>query len=90
MSEAPCEREAARTLPKITQEMIQLYDEYTHLTLDRRDFMEKLTKLAGRRAAAAAIAPLLAANQAQAAIVPEDDPRLKTETITYPGADGRR
>ena len=22
--------------PKITQEMIDLYDEYTHLTLDRR------------------------------------------------------
>ena len=43
--------------PKITQAMINAYDEYTHLTLDRRRFMEKLTQLAGSGAAAAAIAP---------------------------------
>ncbi|WP_028032829.1 dienelactone hydrolase family protein [Chelativorans sp. J32] len=74
--------------PRITQAMINAYDEYTHLTLDRRGFMEKLTKLAGSSAAAAAIAPLLAANAARAAIVPEDDSRLHAEDITYPGADG--
>ena len=68
--------------------MIDAYDEYTHLTLDRRGFMEKLTKLAGSGAAAAAIAPLLAANSARAAIVAEDDPRLKAEDITWPGAGG--
>jgi carboxymethylenebutenolidase len=75
-------------MPRITQEMIKLYDDYTHLTLDRRDFMQKLKNLTGSAAAAAAIAPMLAANQARAAIVPEDDPRLKGETITWPGADG--
>ena len=32
--------------PPITQAMIDAYDEYTHLTLDRRGFMEKLSKLA--------------------------------------------
>ena len=32
---------------------------------------------------------MLAASQAKAAIVAEDDPRLKSETITYPGADGQ-
>jgi carboxymethylenebutenolidase len=74
--------------PKISQEMIQLYDDYTHLTLDRRDFMQKLKKLTGSAAAAAAIAPMLAASKAKAQIVPEDDARLKTETITWPGADG--
>ena len=73
----------------ITQAMIDAYDEYTHLTLDRRGFMEKLTKLAGTgAAAAAAIAPMLAANSAQAAMVEETDARLKTAEITYPGADG--
>jgi len=45
----------------ITQDMIRLYDEYTHLTLDRRGFMEKLAKLAGSSAAAAAIVPLIEA-----------------------------
>ncbi len=73
---------------KITQEIIQAYDEYTHLTLDRRGFMEKLTKLAGSGAAAAAIVPLLASNYAKAEIVPPDDPRLKIENVTYPGPAG--
>jgi carboxymethylenebutenolidase len=74
--------------PTITQAMIDAYDEYTHLTLDRRGFMEKLTKLAGSGVAAAAIAPLLAASSAHAAIVAEDDARLKGEDITYPGSTG--
>jgi carboxymethylenebutenolidase len=72
----------------ITQAMIDAYDEYTHLTLDRRGFMEKLTKLAGSGAAAAAIAPMLAASSAQAAIVAPDDARVKAEDITYPGSAG--
>lgn len=76
------------TRPEITQAMIDAYDEYTHLTLDRRGFMEKLTKLAGSGAAAAAIAPLLAANSASAAIVADNDARLKSEEITYPGGEG--
>ncbi|MBZ9867339.1 dienelactone hydrolase family protein [Mesorhizobium sp. CA15] len=76
------------TQPVITQAMIDAYDEYTHLTLDRRRFMEQLTKLAGSGAAAAAIAPMLAANSAQAAIVAEDDSRVKGEDITYPGSSG--
>jgi len=52
--------------PEITQAMINAYDEYTHLTLDRRNFMDKLTKLAGSAGAAAVIAPMLAANKASA------------------------
>ncbi|MBW9063846.1 dienelactone hydrolase family protein [Rhizobium herbae] len=74
--------------PVITQAMINAYDEYTHLTLDRRSFMQKLTVLTGSAASAAAIAPLLAANSAQAEIVPEADPRVKGEDITYPGTGG--
>jgi len=76
------------TSPVITQAMIDAYDEYTHLTLDRRRFMEQLTRLAGSGAAAAAIVPMLAANSAQAAIVADDDPRVKGEDITYPGSGG--
>ena len=73
---------------RISQEMIRLYDEYTHLTLDRRDFMNKLVRMTGSAAAAAAIVPLLEANQARAAIVAEDDARLTTEDVAYPGASG--
>src|SRR6478609_789122 len=75
----------AMTKPLITQAMIDAYDEYTHLTLDRRGFMEKLSKLAGSGAAAAVIAPMLAASSAQAAIVAENDPKVKTQDVTWPG-----
>jgi carboxymethylenebutenolidase len=68
--------------------MIQAYDDYTHLTLDRRDFMQKLKRLTGSAAAAAAIVPLLEASKARAAIIAEDDPRVQAEMITWPGADG--
>ncbi len=74
--------------PEITQGMIDAYDEYTHLTLDRRGFMQKLTALAGSGAAAAAIMPMLAANQANAAMVEETDARLDVSDVTYPGAAG--
>lgn len=74
--------------PTVTQAMIEAYDEYTHLTLDRRGFMEKLSKLAGSGAAAAAIAPLLAANSAQAAIVAPDDRRVAASDVRFLGATG--
>ncbi len=74
--------------PIITQPMIDAYDEYTHLTLDRRGFMQKLTALAGSGAAAAAIMPMLAANSANATVIADNDERLTAEDITYPGAAG--
>ena len=76
------------TVPEISQEMIRIYDEYTHLTLDRRGFMNKLTKLAGSAAAAAAIAPLIAANSAKAAIVAPDDSRVSAEEVSFAGSEG--
>ena len=72
-------------VPKITQEMIDLYDEYTHLTLDRRGFMARLSGFAGGAAAATVIVPLIASNYARAAIVQPDDPRLAVSDVTYAG-----
>ena len=74
--------------PSITQAMIDAYDEYTHLTLDRRRFMERLRVLAGSAGAAAAIAPMLAANAASAAIIAPDDARLETGRVAFEGAMG--
>jgi carboxymethylenebutenolidase len=74
--------------PLITQAMIDAYDEYTHLTLDRRGFMDRLTRLAGSGAAAAAIMPLLAANSASAAQIAADDKRIKGEDVTFKGGKG--
>ena len=68
--------------------MINLYDEYTHITLDRRAYMTKLTALVGSTAAAVGVTSLIEANKASAQIVKPDDPRLKTERVTYPGEGG--
>ena len=55
------------------QEIIRLYDDYTHERLDRRVFMDRLAVLAGGTAAASALLPLLQNNYAKAAIVAPDD-----------------
>jgi carboxymethylenebutenolidase len=70
------------------QDIIDLYDAYTHERLDRRIFMDRLAKLAGGSAAAAALLPLLRANHAEAAIVPPDDMRVRAEQITFQGGSG--
>ncbi|MGQ4648841.1 dienelactone hydrolase family protein [Lyngbya aestuarii] len=70
------------------QEIIDLFDEYTHTSLPRRAFFKRLIALAGGTAAATALLPLLENNYAKATIVDENDPRLSAEFITYPGASG--
>lgn len=70
------------------QKIIDLYDEYTHELLDRREFLRRLSVLAGSTAAAIALLPLLENNNAKAEVVPKDDPRLYTEHMKYPGATG--
>ena len=68
---------------KLKQEWIELYDDFTHGTMSRRLFMERLARAAGGAAAAAALVPVLQNNYAEAAIVPEDDSRLVTGMATY-------
>lgn len=70
------------------QEIIALYDEYTHKGMDRRVFMERLAALAGGMAAAAALVPLLEANYAHAAMTDPDDPSLTTERVSVPTESG--
>jgi carboxymethylenebutenolidase len=70
------------------QDIIDLYDAYTHERLDRRIFMDRLATMAGGTAAAAALLPVLQANYAKAAIVPPDDARVRAERITFQGATG--
>ncbi len=69
--------------PKITQEMINLYDDYTHISLDRRAYMTKLTALVGSTAAAATVTDMIAGNKAHAQIVKFDDPRVKGSMVKY-------
>src|SRR5688572_32930099 len=67
----------------MNQEIINLFDEYTHKPLSRQIFMKRLSIITGSMAAAMAVLPMLEVNYAQAATVADDE--LITEDITYPG-----
>jgi carboxymethylenebutenolidase len=71
--------------PKI----INLYDEFTHGGMNRRDFMERLGRLAGSSAAAIALLPLLQNSYAQAAMVSPDDARLAAERVSFDSPKGK-
>nr|WP_276901881.1 dienelactone hydrolase family protein [Pedobacter kyonggii] len=68
------------------QKIINLYDEYTHSQVSRKDFMRKLAILAGSTALAMTILPMLENNYAAAADFNSDD--IEVENITYAGVDG--
>jgi len=70
------------------QKMIDLYEKYARDLLDRREFLKRLTVLAGSTAAAMALLPLLENSKASAQIVPKNDPRLLTVYSKYPGSGG--
>ncbi|WP_316978404.1 dienelactone hydrolase family protein [Shumkonia mesophila] len=67
----------------MNQDIIRLYDEYTHAPLPRRVFLERLSVLAGSSAAAAALLPVLENNYAHAAMVAETDPRIEVEKVSW-------
>lgn len=68
------------------QQIINLYDEYTHKPLSRNEFLSRLAILTGSTAAALAILPMIEVNNAYAAVTPAED--LFTERISYPGVNG--
>lgn len=71
------------------QKYINLYDEYTHSSdMTRRDFLDRLVKIAGSTAVALALLPGLENNYAKAQTILRDDKRLKTGYIKYTGESG--
>ncbi len=70
------------------QKYITLFDRFTHGGMSRRDFMEKLSLLAGSTSAATAILPLLENNYARADILPEGDARIKSQNLDFAGGRG--
>lgn len=72
--------------------IIDLFDRFTHGSMARRAFLDRLALLAGGTAAAQALLPVLENNYAVAQTVPPDDPRIRMERTsftageaTYPG-----
>ncbi|AKD55916.1 dienelactone hydrolase family protein [Spirosoma radiotolerans] len=69
------------------QRIINLFDEYTHKPLKRDDFLKRLAQLTGSMATALTVLPLLEVNYAHAETVAQQDDRIKTESVTFPGSD---
>ncbi len=70
---------------EIDQEVFDLYDEYCHGGIDRREF---LTRAAARGAAGLAIAHGLLPNYARAQTVSFTDTRIKATYVDYPSPGG--
>ena len=66
------------------QDVIDLYDDFTHQRIGRRAFMDRLTQMAGSATAAAAMLKLLAPDYARAALTAENDPRVVTQRVEIP------
>lgn len=69
---------------------IELYDHFTHEGMDRRDFMAKLTRIAGSAAAASALLADVACKAETQPQVAADDNRVTTGEVEWEPRPGRR
>ncbi|HXD78217.1 MAG TPA: dienelactone hydrolase family protein [Puia sp.] len=75
----------------IRQEVFDLYDDYAHNRLTRRDFMEKLSTYAVGSLTVPALMSYMMPDYANTLQVKADDPRIKSDYVTYdsPNAGGK-
>ncbi len=78
------------TAADFDQELLILFDAYVHGDLDRRGFLDRAAKFAVGGLTAAGLLAALSPDFAIAQVVPQGDPRIRTERITYdsPGGSG--
>ena len=74
--------------PKVPREAVQLYDEFIHGHINRRAFLDGVTRYAVGGLAATTIVELLMPNYAAGQQVTPTDARLKTEYATVPSPQG--
>ena len=79
------ERKQASDFPP---EVLKLFDGYVHGTMNRREFLDRAGKYAVGGFTAAAMLESLKPNFAWAQQVAKDDPRIRTESLTYPSPRG--
>ena len=72
----------------INQEVFDLYDQYAHNQLNRREFVDKLSVYAVGGLTLPALLDFIMPNYRDKVQVKTDDPRLKTETIVYDSPKG--
>jgi carboxymethylenebutenolidase len=79
----------ALTQPEIDQRAFDLYDEYCHGRIDRREFLRRAGALTSGGVSALALAQTLPPRYAQAQTTSFTDPRIKALYVTYPSPGGR-
>jgi carboxymethylenebutenolidase len=75
----------AITQPEIDQQVFNLYDEYCHGRIDRREFLKRAGAMG---AAALVMAQGLLPNYAKAQTISFTDERIKASYVTYPSPGG--
>ncbi len=72
----------------IKQEVFDLYDDYAHNRIDRRDFMQKLSTYAVGGLTVASLMSFLMPDYRGAIQISQDDSRVKSEYINYESPKG--
>lgn len=72
----------------IRQEVFDLYDDYAHNKLDRRQFMEKLSVYAIGGITISSLLSFMMPNYKDNLTIEPDDPRLNSKFIKYPSPKG--
>ena len=73
---------------QISQKVFDLYDDYAHNRLDRRQFLDRLSAYAVGGLTLPSLLSFIMPNYQDTLQVQPDDPRLKSEFITYPSPQG--
>jgi carboxymethylenebutenolidase len=77
-----------KTANDFDQELLNLFDQYVHGSLDRRGFLDRAGKYAVGGMTAVGILEALSPKFAEAQQVPKDDKRIKAEYIEYASPQG--
>lgn len=72
----------------IKQEVFDLYDEYAHNKIDRRQFVERLSAYAVGGLTVSSLMSFIMPNYQEKIQIAADDPRLETEFINYSSPKG--
>lgn len=72
----------------IRQEVFDLYDDYAHNRVNRRDFMQKLSLFAVGGLTVTSLMSFLSPDYIDSIQVKSDDPRLKSNFVTYKSPKG--
>ncbi len=70
------------------QRIVDLWDEFTHGGMDRRDFMQRLAGTVGGMSGAVALLPSLENDYARVPVVSPDHPSIRVQYVSYAGPSG--